>query len=278
MTIDTSKLKALYINGKKVASLSLNGKKLKLSGGGGESGYLTVTALEAPCTVTILRTGSPTASIEYSTDGSTWTAYEYNTSISLASVGSSVMFRASSLNSTFSVDDSNYYRFNVSAKYRLSGDFMSLLDQSMQTSSVPQYCFKNLFSNSTTLSSIDGLKIGASTIESEAFRYTFNKCNSLVDASGFDISGIQNISGAGMWGLFEECTSLTASPLLPNPQDTKWDARTYFFRNCRSLAVISTLQTNWGNDGGGAYWCSNVPNTDSGRFFCPSALGTDATI
>jgi len=46
MTIDTSKLKALYINGKKVASLSLNGKKLKLSGGGGESGYLTVTALD----------------------------------------------------------------------------------------------------------------------------------------------------------------------------------------------------------------------------------------
>lgn len=45
MTIDTSKLKALYINGKKVASLSLNGKKLKLSGGG-ESGYFTVTALD----------------------------------------------------------------------------------------------------------------------------------------------------------------------------------------------------------------------------------------
>lgn len=128
MTIDTSKLKALYINGKKVASLSLNGKKLKLSGGGGESGYLTVIALEAPCTVTIFKIGSPTAAIEYSTDGSAWTTYEYDTGISLASVGDKVLFRASSLNSTFSIDDNNRYRFSASAKYRLSGDIMSLLD------------------------------------------------------------------------------------------------------------------------------------------------------
>ena len=72
----------------------------------------------------------------------------------------------------------------------------------MTTDVVPEYCFQNLFKDSTTLSSVEGLKIGAKTIEGDGFREAFYGCNSLVDASGFDISGIENVSGGGMWGFF----------------------------------------------------------------------------
>lgn len=160
MTIDTSKLKSLYINGKKVASLSLNGKKLKLSGGE-SSPYLTITALEAPCNVIWLRTGSPTASIDYSIDGSTWTSYEYNTHITLTTVGQSVMFRATTANSTFSSDDSNYYTLHADSGIQASGDIMSLLGAELTVATVPNRCFRGLFRDCTRLSSIDGLKLGA---------------------------------------------------------------------------------------------------------------------
>lgn len=56
----------------------------------------------------------------------------------------------------------------------------------------------------------------------------FYGCNGLVDAGGFDISSISYISGGGMWGMFQHCANLTASPLLPNAE-TRWDARTLMF-------------------------------------------------
>lgn len=72
----------------------------------------------------------------------------------------------------------------------------------MTTDVVPDNCFKQLFRNNTTLSSVEGLKIGAKTVKDSAFKEAFYGCNSLVDASGFDISGIENVSGGGMWGFF----------------------------------------------------------------------------
>lgn len=135
-----------------------------------------------------------------------------------------------------------------------------------------------LFRENTTLSSVEGLKIGAKTVNADGFNEAFYGCSSLVDASGFDISGIENVSGGGMWGFFQKCTSLTASPMLPNLTATRWDARTYFFRECSHLSSISTLQTAWTSDDGGAYWIDGVPKTDKQKFFCPSALGTDSTI
>lgn len=48
------------------------------------------------------------------------------------------------------------------------------------------------------------------------------------------------------------------------------------FAYSSNLSRISTLQTEWGGDNGGAYWVEGVAS--EGFFFCPSALGNDTTI
>ena len=72
--IDFSTLKELYVDGKKVTSLFLDGHEVPF--GEETPKYFTVTALEQDTTVSIVKTGSPPAfSLEYSTDGSTWSSY-----------------------------------------------------------------------------------------------------------------------------------------------------------------------------------------------------------
>ena len=74
--------------------------------------------------------------------------------------------------------------------------------------------------------------------------------------------------------LFQGCTSLTTAPSLP--ATTLADScYSQMFYGCTSLASIRIGSTGW-RTGATYSWVYNV--AASGTFYCPTALGTDATI
>lgn len=91
--------------------------------------------------------------------------YTFEDEITLASVGDKVMFKGAQVNSTFSIGENNYYVVSSDAAFQASGDIMSLLDPNLSATNVPERCFTNLFKECSHLQSIDGLKLGASSIE-----------------------------------------------------------------------------------------------------------------
>ena len=80
---------------------------------------LTFTAQEANCTVRLNRIGNPgVISLEYSTDGSTWTDYSWTNgtgdTLTLTNVGDKVYMRAKNENDHTGVDNNN----NHNLKFR----------------------------------------------------------------------------------------------------------------------------------------------------------------
>ena len=97
---------------------------------------------------------------------------------------------------------------------------------------------------------------------------------SLLDASNHSNYSLSGHSAFALAYLFRGCTSLTTAPSLPA---TSLVGSCYYqmFYGCTSLASIRIGLTGW-RTGATYRWVYNV--AASGTFYCPTALGTDATI
>ena len=87
----------------------------------------------------------------------------------------------------------------------------------------------------------------AESQQSSKFFNMFSGSNSLVDASGFDLSGV-SLSENCFNSMFQSCTSLTAAPQLPA---TTLAVNCYnaMFRNCTSLTAAPQLPATTLADG-----------------------------
>ena len=101
--------------------------------------YLCFTANTDNSTVKLTKVASSniiTAVIEYSTDGTSWTAVDFSSNtttgtITLANAGDKVYFRnakPASENNCFSMDANNYFQFIMAGSIAASGNIMSLVD------------------------------------------------------------------------------------------------------------------------------------------------------
>ncbi len=92
---------------------------------------LCFTAVDADATIAFNKFGSPdVANIVTSTDGKTWTDYEFGTVITLANVGDKVYFRAADENDiSFYKSYDAYYRFATTEGKRIaaSGNIQTLM-------------------------------------------------------------------------------------------------------------------------------------------------------
>lgn len=92
--------------------------------------------------------GSPPAfSLEYSRDGDLWSSYMPPKTITLAAGKSVMLRRAGEATTRFSSSSSDYWHFIASAPLKVSGSIMSLLDASMESTTVGAYTFYRLFEN-----------------------------------------------------------------------------------------------------------------------------------
>ena len=143
---------------------------------------LNFTAVNGPATVKLGKGGSnPDAiSLQYSTDNcATWLDYTIGQDIQLAS-GAKVYFKATSSNANFSKDINNCYRFDMTGTIAADGNIMSLLDATMQQTSVPDYAFCRLFEGCSSLTQAPALP--ATTLAEGCYYCMFKGCTSLTQA------------------------------------------------------------------------------------------------
>ena len=141
--------------------------------------YLCFTAEQAGSTVAMAVTGTPTKgqAFEYSTDGTNWSVFTPGTTtITLANVGNKVYFRGDNI--TVSQSTSIRYRFVMSGKIAASGNIMSLLDKTCQSTRIlNDFCYNYMFYNCTSLTTAPALP--ATALENGCYQSMFGNCISL---------------------------------------------------------------------------------------------------
>lgn len=209
--------------------------------------------------VAIVSNDSPKAiSLEYKKGNGAWTEYTivdrndfyYNNQvigdpIELAD-GETLQFRAGEEgNDTFSHDRSQmstmqaYYNVEVigSGTVDASGNVMSLVDRSMQRTSLDSYMFHGLFFGCTKLVDASNLKLPATTLASHCYTEMFHACQGLVSAPELPATTLANKC---YYGMFDGCYNLTTAPDLPATElaSNCYEAMFYY---CRSLTMAPEL-------------------------------------
>ena len=140
---------------------------------------LCFTAKEAGSTVAMSVNGTPTKgqAFETSTDGINWSVFTPGTTIiTLANVGDKVYFRGD--NTTVSESSFIYYKFVMSGKIAASGNIMSLLDKTCQSTTISNnYCFYHMFYNCKSLTTAPALP--ATTLAEYCYNSMFYGCTRL---------------------------------------------------------------------------------------------------
>ena len=173
---------------------------------------LCFTAEEANSTVAMKANGSaPTVSLEYSTDGNTWSPFVVGTTtVTLANIGDKMYVRATSEgNAGMGTSSSNYNQFLMMGKISASGNVNTLLDQN-GNATLKNYCYSYLFSGCESLTSAPDLP--ATTLAAGCYSSMFNGCTSLTSAPELPATTLVSYCYESM---FNGCTSLTSAPELP---------------------------------------------------------------
>ena len=269
---------------------------------------LCFTAEQANSTVRISKSGSPSSkTILYSTDAVNWSAYTIGTDIVLENVGDKVWMKAGEGGNSggWHTSAMAFYRFKMTGLIAASGNLMSIVDGETETFTAK--VFRSLFQGCTSLTTAPALPattlakncyctmfdrcsslisapavlpaetlVAGTNIDSGCYALMFYRCTSLTTAPALPATTLASYCYSQM---FYGCTSLTATPLLPA---TSLPTRCYFemFSGCTSLTTVRTAQTQaWGDgtsDDPTYLWVNGV--AASGTFYCPTALGTNATI
>ena len=142
-------------------------------------GYLCFTAEKAQSTVAMSVCGAPTEGQEFetSTNGVDWSAFiPGTTTISLTNVGDKVYFRGN--NTTVSESSSMYYSFVMTGLIAASGNIMSLLDKTCQSTVISSdYCYYDMFIGCTSLTTAPALP--ATNLSGYCYYDMFRGCTSL---------------------------------------------------------------------------------------------------
>ena len=199
---------------------------------------LTFKATSDGSSVKMSKSGSPSGTFEYSTDGGvTWAAYTIDTDISLNN-GDSVSFRAAT-DRTIALTQTNYFQFAMSGTIEAYHNVMSVLYHSdyenklslpivralyrlfslctsltraplLPATTLTSRCYDHMFFSCTSLAQAPALP--ATTLADYCYDHMFNGCSSLVQAPALPATTLANYCYQYM---FYECASLVQAPALP---------------------------------------------------------------
>lgn len=178
--------------------------------------------------------------LEYSTDASTWTAWNGTTTLSSATSGSSnVLYLRGTGNTRITGSSSNYKWVLNGNNIKCSGNIENLLDYATVTSgnhpTMAQYCYSNMFNGCTALTQAPALPV--MTLAFACYYQMFFGCTSLTQAPALPATTLADWCYSGM---FRGCTSLTQAPALPA---TTLASQCYpnMFYGCTSLTHAPAL-------------------------------------
>lgn len=278
MSILWTDVKTFFINQNEVTKIQLNGTTLWQKSSGPTPptpgpDYTEPFYIENPnnsnITVTIKKYNnnySPTLTIEYSTDKTTWTTLG-NTSTSgldIAIDGNSKMYFRCDTN--YWSYNSYYNYFTATSTFNIGGNIMSLLYGSSFTgeeTSLPSggYSLRCLFQNSVNLIDASRLMLPATTLAQYCYSYMFYGCTSLTTAP--ETLPATTLTDSCYRGMFQNCSNLTQEPALPA---TTLQPYCYYrmFYGCSSLNYVKCLATDISASNCTSDWVNGVAN--SGTF------------
>lgn len=204
---------------------------------------LCFTAREANSTVKMMSSGGPSVSLEYSTDGVTWSPFVVGTTtVTLANIGDKMWVRATSTNNAMASSyNSSYNYFVMTGQIAASGNINSLLNgpDPDAVTTAPQYAYPNLFQG----------------------------CSALVDATDLMLPSTTAGTNSYGHGMFRNCTNLVGGPTImaTNLLSISYTAEN-MFSGCSSLASVKIYATGstW-NSSATSNWMTGVPAT--GTFY-----------
>ena len=178
--------------------------------------------------------------LEYSTDASTWTAWNGTTTLSSATKGSSnVLYLRGIMNSVITGSSSNYKWVLTGNDIKCIGNIENLLNYATVTAghhpTMANYCYYNMFNGCTALTKAPALP--ATKLTFACYTQMFYDCTSLTQAPALPATTLADWCYSNM---FHGCTSLTQAPAL---LATTLTSRCYnqMFHSCTSLTQAPAL-------------------------------------
>ncbi len=280
--------------------------------------YFTITST-GNTGVAIVYHNSPSAiSLEYKKGDDAWTPYTiidyhdfYDNNVRVGDVieladGESLQFRAGeSGNQSFSQFGSlaatmqRYYNVIVDGEGTIdvSGNIMSLVDRTLQRTTLESYMFHGLFHGCTKLVDASHLILPSTTLAGCCYLEMFHACTNLTSAPNLPATTLATSCYYGMFdscinltnapdlpatvlanscyeGMFYWCQSLIEAPLLPATTLANGCYRDMFY-GCSNLRYVKAYYTTYlsGDSWSTSNWLSNVAST--GTFVKHSASKWD---
>ena len=178
--------------------------------------------------------------LEYSTDASTWTAWDGTTTLSSATKGSSnVLYLRGIGNTVITGNGSDYKWVLTGSNIKCIGNIENLLDYATVTAgnhpTMESYCYYYMFRGCTSLTKAPALP--ATTLADYCYGNMFYGCTSLTQAPALPATTLASNCYSNM---FRGCTALTQAPALPA---TTLADKCYqnMFRGCTSLTKAPAL-------------------------------------
>lgn len=236
--------------------------------------WLCFTANEANSTIRLDKKAyTNTVSLETSTDGTTWTDYNWTgttgDTLTMTNIGDKVYMRAKTENTRFSSSTDIYYTFVGTGSFAASGNIQSLLKADCSRVDAPSSCYTRLFNGCTSLTAAPELP--ATTINNNCYAYMFNGCTSLITAPS-ELPAT-TLAGVCYGDMFHGCSSLTKAPAL-RATALKEYCYASMFNGCTHLSEIEVSFTVWNPANGTSNWVTSAGSQASGTktFKCPSTL------
>jgi hypothetical protein len=182
---------------------------------------------------------APDTAVEYSEDGSSWTEYFSDMSLSLAP-GDTLYFRASKDNREY-FEASNEYsfgKFKITEACKCSGDVMSLLDRDMRANIAYQNVFADMFSGQPIITAPD---ISATEYRDGCFSSMFEGCTYLEET--VRVLYAEDLAYECCMNMFKDCIAMTSTPDLRFKVTAQKSCQS-MFEGCTSITKVVLRNTD----------------------------------
>ena len=200
--------------------------------------YVTFTAAEAQTFKMTTRDDYTISKLEYSVDGSEWSAVEKDKGVEFGGAKGSLRLRGKNLNGTASSSFNNYSTItftNSNVKVACTGDIRTLLDwEYYKTVDTQNARFCNLFDHCIALTSAPELP--AENLADHCYDSMFSGCSSLQTAPKLPA---KTLAYYCYYSMFYGCSSLQTAPELP-AETLANDCYRSMFQDCYALESAPT--------------------------------------
>ena len=177
--------------------------------------------------------------LEYSTDTSTWSAWDGTTTLSSATIGNKdVLYLRGTGNTVIGGNTGDASWVLTGSDIACVGNIETLLDyatvESGKHPTMANYCYASLFLGCYSLTQAPALP--ATTLSDYCYKAMFSGCTSLIQAPALPSTTLVKNCYQSM---FQSCTSLIQVPALPATKLVNYCYR-YMFRGCTRLKLSST--------------------------------------